>query len=128
MSSVISSEPIQMRRVWSMLMTRASAFSCSGVHTRVSRRVAADGAGATDEKPDDEKRGKSGWPCRRNSSMATASGILSRTASSMICINLANGNSNGMVANSASLSDEAASGGVMVPLELATRVHLPSAE
>src|ERR1017187_10543618 len=59
MSSVISSEPIQMRRIWSMLMTRASAFSCSGVHTRAGPGW-PDGAGATDEKPDDEKRGRSG--------------------------------------------------------------------
>src|ERR1035437_10868425 len=59
-SSVISSEPIQMRRVWSILMTRASAFSCSGVPTRAGPGVAEDGAGATDEKPDDEKRGRSG--------------------------------------------------------------------
>ena len=44
------------------------------------------------------------------------------------CISLANGNSNGMVANSALLSAEAASGGVTVLLEVLTRVHLPSAE
>jgi hypothetical protein len=54
--------------------------------------------------------------------------MLSRTASSMICINFAKGYSNGMVANSVSLSDDTASGGVTVPLETATRVHLPSAE
>jgi hypothetical protein len=35
MSSVISSEPIQTRRVSSMLMILASAFSCSGVQCRV---------------------------------------------------------------------------------------------
>src|ERR1017187_1724116 len=50
MSSVISSEPIQMRRVWSMLMTLASAFSCSAVHTRAGPGWAA-GAGAQDQDP-----------------------------------------------------------------------------
>src|SRR5580698_472445 len=56
MSSVISSDPIQIRRVWSILMTRARAFSWSGVHTR-DEPGWPEGASATDDRPEEEKRG-----------------------------------------------------------------------
>ncbi len=116
-SSVISSEPIQTRRTESMLMILASARSCCGVHWA--------GCGTEAEAV---TRGRSGKPLRRNSSKACASGRFSQTAALISSSSLAKGNSNGIVANSASVSADTASGGVIVPLEVETRVHLPSAE
>ena len=60
-------------------------------------------------------RGRSGWPCAAQFFDAPGPAEDFRcTAALMISINLANGNSNGMVANSAPASGETASGGVTV--------------
>src|ERR1700679_3720992 len=57
MSAVISSDPIQMRRVWSILMTLASACSCCGVQTDAGRAVVVMAAVASEAAV---KRGRSG--------------------------------------------------------------------
>src|ERR1700722_13115149 len=52
-SSVISSDPIQIRRVWSILMTLASACSCCGVQVAAGRGAVVASEAAV-------KRGRSG--------------------------------------------------------------------